>query len=119
MRAGGRPAAAVVEHVPEVPAACGADLGAHHAVARVDTLHDRVERGRLDEARPSRAGVELRIGPEELGPAAGAAVDARVLGVGVRPGERPLRRLRRRTAYWSGVRRAPLLVRELYRARHA
>ena len=87
---------------------------------RVDALLDRVERGRLDEARPPRAGVELRVGAEELRAAAGAAVDARVLGVGVRPGERPLGRLPAEDRVLVGRQAgAPLLVGELDRARHA
>ena len=84
-------AGAVREDVAEMAAAGGAHhLGAHHAVARVG-LGDRRSRGRrLDEARPAGAGVELRVGAEELGAAAGAAVDAGVLRVDVLAGERAL-----------------------------
>ena len=111
----------VVEHVPEVPTACGADdLGARHAVARVDALLDRVERRRLHEARPPGPGVELRVGAEELRATARAAVDTRILGVGVRAGEGSLGRLPAEDRVLVGRQSgAPLLVRELDRARHA
>ena len=84
-------AGAVREDVAEVAAAGGAgDLGADHPVARVDVCVDALERCRLDEARPARAGVELGIGAEQLRPAARAAVDAGRLRIGVGAGERPL-----------------------------
>src|SRR5512132_4331335 len=69
---------AVVEDVAEMAAAGRADdLLAHHPVALVDPHLDGVERRRLGEARPARAGVVLRLRPEELGAAAGAAVHPR------------------------------------------
>ena len=78
---------AVVEDVAEVTAAGGAhDLGPGHPVARVRLGHDAVERRRLEEARPARARVELRLRAEELGATARAAVDA---GQSARPSTRP------------------------------
>src|SRR6476619_5831477 len=79
---------AVREDVPEMAAAGGTgDLGANHPVARIVMRVDALERHRLDEARPTRARVELRVGPEQLRPAAGAAVHAGRLRVGIRAGE--------------------------------
>ena len=46
--------------------------------------------GRVGEARPAGARLELGVRAEQLGAAAGAAVDAVVLDVDVLPGERPL-----------------------------
>ena len=63
------------------------DLGADHPVARVDVRVDALERGGLDEARPAGAGVELGVGAEQLRAAAGTAVDAGHLRVGVGAGE--------------------------------
>jgi hypothetical protein len=111
---------AVLEDMTEVPATRGADdLRAHNPVARVDARLDRLELRRLDEARPAGARVELRVGAEQLRPAPRAAVDPRLLGVGVRARERPFGRLLpqhgvllRREAL------APLLVRQLDASRH-
>src|SRR2546426_11796166 len=74
----------VVEQVPEVRAAPTApNLGPDHAVGRVGgELKARLAR-RLGEARPPRAGIELRVGAEQLGPARPALVDAFVLRVDV------------------------------------
>src|SRR6187455_768627 len=84
----------VVEDVTEVPAAGGADdLLAHHPVAPVEPYLDGLELGGLDEARPARAGVELRLRAEELRSTPGAAVHAGVFGIRVRPRERTLGRL--------------------------
>ena len=60
---------AVVEDVAQVPTAVAADdLGADHAVARVlAQLDGLLDRG-LGEARPAGAGVELRVGVEQLAP---------------------------------------------------
>src|SRR5262245_34900583 len=86
-----RRAGAVGEDVAEVAAAARTrHLRPHHPVGRVDLRVDAVERGRLDEARPAGARVELRLGAEQLRPTAGAAVDARLLRVDVGAGEGPL-----------------------------
>src|SRR5262245_61370048 len=69
------------------------DLGARHSVARVRLGHDAVERRRLVEARPARARLELRVGAEERAPAAGAAVDPRIVLVPVHARECALRAL--------------------------
>src|SRR5689334_17783831 len=64
---------AVGKHVAEMAAAARAEnLGAVHSVRRVEPRLDAVQRGRLEEARPAGAGVEFRVGAEELGAAAGA-----------------------------------------------
>ena len=52
---------------------------------------DRLGDGRLAEARPARAGFELRVGAEQDGPAAGAAVVAGLLVEDVVAGEGRLR----------------------------
>src|SRR5262245_18657989 len=81
----------VREDVAEVPATrCAHDLGAHHAVARVDLLVDRSLACGFVERRPAAARVELRLRDEELGPAAGAAVGARLEDVVVLTRERRL-----------------------------
>src|SRR4051794_30061335 len=68
---------AVVEHVAQVPAAARAQhLGASHAVAHVALGLHGVALGRLVEARPARAGRELRVRAEQLGAAAGTPVGA-------------------------------------------
>src|SRR3954451_3834806 len=55
-------ARAVVEHVPQVPAAAGADdLGARHEMRAVLTGLDRLGEHRVGEARPSGTGLELRV----------------------------------------------------------
>src|SRR4051812_45111526 len=74
----------VREYVPQVPAAVGAaDLGADHAVRGVGVgLH--VGRYRwLKEARPPRAGLELRVRAEQLCATPGAAVGAIFLDIPV------------------------------------
>src|SRR5262249_35205981 len=71
------------------------------------------------EARPARAGVELRLRAEELRAASRAAVDTRILRVDVHTGERALGP--RLTEYAVLLRRqalTPLLVGQLS-ARHA
>ena len=89
-----------------------------HAVAQVEPRLDRVELGGLDEARPARARVVLRVRAEELGAAARAPVDARLLRVPVRPGERSLGALPPQDRVLLGRQAlAPLLVAELDPAR--
>src|SRR5256714_615523 len=57
----------VVEDVAEVPSAVAADdLGAVHEVAVVGPQLDRLGDGRLGEARPAGARVELGVGVEQL-----------------------------------------------------
>src|SRR3954452_23833516 len=78
----------------EATAAGGAEhLGAFHAEGRVGLLVDRLRVGRRRERGPAAAGVVLRIGDEELCPAAGAPVGARLERVVVLAAERPLRAL--------------------------
>jgi uncharacterized protein len=99
----------------EVPVTGRADdFDTDHPVARVGLGPDAVEGGRLDEARPARPRVELRVGAEDLAAAAGAAVHPVPVLIPVRAGERALgsllpedRVLLRRQP------RAPLLVSEL------
>src|SRR3954452_9779688 len=87
-------AGAVVEDVAQVAAAARADdLRADHAVRAVLAQLDRLGDSRLGEARPARAALELRVGAEQLGAAAGALEHAVVLGEGVLAGERRLGRL--------------------------
>src|SRR5215217_4585033 len=70
---------AVREDMAEVAAAAGAqDLGAHHAVRRVNLLLDRVRAARREERGPATARVVLRVGAEELGSAPCAAVRPRL-----------------------------------------
>src|SRR3954451_10557051 len=84
----------VREDMPEVPAAARAqDLGAGHEKAAVRLLLDRVRLCGRGEGRPAAAGVVLRVGAEELGPAAGALVGARLERVVVLAAERALRAL--------------------------
>ena len=79
---------AVVEDVAEVGVAVLADdLGAAHEEAVVGAQLDVLEVGRLGEAGPAGAGVELGVGGEELGAAADAAVHAGGLLVDVGAGE--------------------------------
>src|SRR5690242_15445372 len=81
----------VVEHVPEMASAAAAqDLGALHEQASVLAGLDVLGDGRLVEAGPSGAGVELRVGAEQLGAATGAVVHPVVLDVHVLARERPL-----------------------------
>src|SRR4051794_19866821 len=76
----------------QVAAAARAEhLGPDHPVACVRLLLDRA--GRRRERRPTAAGVVLRIGVEELRPAAGADVGARLERVVVLAAERALRAL--------------------------
>ena len=100
----------VGEHVPEVAAARGAHhLGAHHPVARIGLLVDRILARRRVERRPAAARVVLRVGGEELRAAAGAAVGARLEDVVVLAGERRLGALLAQYAVCLGVElRAPL-----------
>src|SRR4029077_17264866 len=81
---------AVLEDVSEVrPAAPAGHLGAHHAVAAIGVQVDRVRDRRLREAPPAGAGVELGVGPEELGATGGTAIDAVVVTADVLAGEGP------------------------------
>src|SRR3954468_24516349 len=65
-----------------MPAAVrAADLGAGHPVAVVRDELDAGGVGRLGEARPARARVELGVGAEQLRAAAGT--DERAVGLGV------------------------------------
>src|SRR5204862_338952 len=61
-----------------------------HAVAVVGQQLDVLGDGRRGEARPTRAGLELRIRAEQLVPAGRAAVGAVVLREGVLARERRL-----------------------------
>src|SRR5439155_1432633 len=84
-------AGAVVEDMSQVPAAISADdLGATHEQAVVRTQLHGLRHCGLGEAGPAGAGVELRLGAEQLRPAGGAAILPRLLVVGVRTGERRL-----------------------------
>src|ERR687887_1348912 len=65
-------------------------LGPAHEEAPVVLGLERVPARRLVEGRPAAAGVVLRVRAEELGAAAGAAVDARLEHVVVLAAERPL-----------------------------
>ena len=79
--------------------------------AAVALEHDRVGVDRPDEARPSRAGVELVVGGEQRLPAAGAAERAVEHRVVVLAGARPLGPLLAEHANCSGVEAvAPLLL---------
>src|SRR5438270_7530509 len=79
---------AVREHVAQVAAAAAADdLGAGHPVARVGVGLDRFGEGRLGEARPPGARLELGVGAEQVGAAARAPVHPGVLAVDVLAGE--------------------------------
>src|SRR4029077_15384214 len=82
---------AVVEHVPEVTAAAGAaDLGAGHSVGGVGEHLYVLGQGRLVEARPAGARLELRVGAEQRSAAPGAVVHAIFLDIPVLAGERAL-----------------------------
>src|SRR6478609_1019494 len=81
----------IVEDVTEVtPAAPANDLCAAHEQAVVRTQLDRLGDRGLRKARPSRARVELRVRPEQVAAAPGAAVGARLLVVDILAGERRL-----------------------------
>src|SRR5439155_7499426 len=83
----------VIKDVTEMATAGAArHLSADHAVTAILLRFNRVGHRWLGEARPSTAGVELRIGVEQHRAASGAAVGAVVLRVDVLPTERPLRR---------------------------
>src|SRR6516162_8229635 len=78
----------VAEDMTQMTAAPAADhLGAAQQPALVRPQLDCRLAGRLEEARPARAGCELGVRTEQLIPAAGAAVRAVTLGVEVSPGE--------------------------------
>src|SRR5262249_41931520 len=84
---------------------------ARHEVRSVLTGLDRLGEHRVGEARPSGAGVELRVGAEQRAAAAGAAVRAVALLVDVLPGERGLCGGVAQDLVLVGVElRAPLLV---------
>ena len=81
----------VVEHVSEVASAAAAqDLGPPHPEAAVLANLDVLRDGRLVEAGPAGAGIELGVGAEQLGATAGAVVHPVVLDVHVLARERPL-----------------------------
>src|SRR5881394_2279232 len=78
----------VIENVPEMGVAVFADdLGPPHQQAVVRPQLDVLAVGRLGEAGPAGARVELGVGGEELGAAADAAVHPLALLVDVRSGE--------------------------------
>src|SRR6185503_6306427 len=67
----------IVEDVTEVPATARAGrLCARHEEGAVGLGCDRGRIGWCEETRPAGARLELRIGSEELGLAAGTAIDA-------------------------------------------
>src|SRR5690349_4878987 len=66
------------------------DLGAAHEEVVVGPQLDLLEVGRLGEAGPAGAAVELRVRGEQLRPAANAVVHPLALLVPVRARERPL-----------------------------
>jgi two-component system, NarL family, response regulator LiaR len=74
----------------EVDTRTEADLGPLHEEAVVGAQLDVLEVGRLGEAGPAGAGVELGLGGEQLGAAADAAVHAGALLVHVGAAEGPL-----------------------------
>src|SRR3954447_14557297 len=83
----------VVEQVAEVGVAGrAADFGADHAEAAVLDETYGVALARVVERRPPAVGVELGVGPEQLGPAGAAAVDADALLLEQRAGPRSLGR---------------------------
>src|SRR3954467_2925986 len=98
-----RRARPVGEQMPEVAAARGAyHLCSRHPEGRIALLVDRVRVGRGVEGGPAAARVVLRLGLEEDGPAAGAAVRARLEGVVVLAGERRLSALLPEDAVFLG-----------------
>src|SRR6516162_5704444 len=102
----GRPGT-VVEDVAEVAAAAAAhDLGTPHEQAVVQpAVAEAVE------LRPAGAGVELGVRAEQPGATAGAPVEAVLVVVDVRTGERHLRvRLTQHAVLQWGQFLAPLLV---------
>src|SRR5436190_7265822 len=95
---GGRPGTVVEDMAEVAPAVAADDLGALHEVTVVGAQLDRLGDGRLGEARPAGARVELRVGVEEPCAAGPAAVVAGFLVVGVlaregRLGARPAQHL--------------------------
>jgi two-component system, NarL family, response regulator LiaR len=103
---------AVVEDVPEVGVAVFADdLRTAHEEAVVGPQLDVLEVGRLGEAGPAGARVELGVGGEELGAATDAAVHPLRLLVDVGAGEGPLgARLAGHLVLLRGELLAPLLL---------
>src|SRR3990172_7766268 len=82
---------AIVEHVAQMGVASRAQrLRPFHEPTSVGLGAHVLRRDRVIEARPSRAGFELGLGPEQVGPAADAPVDPLLVVVPVHPGERPL-----------------------------
>src|SRR4051812_7541295 len=78
------------EYMAEVSAASLAGhLGPAHAEASVGMLVDHVVLG-LVKARPAAAGIELRLGLEQLRPATSAKINTRVLRLPVFAREGPL-----------------------------
>src|SRR5258707_2173523 len=102
----------VVEDVTQMAAALPADdLGAPHEQAVVRPQLHGLGHGGLVEARPSGAGVELRVRGKQPAAAAGAPVVTVLVIVHVLAGERPLGvRLAQDAVLKRGQLRPPLLV---------
>src|SRR5690348_16933674 len=102
----------VVEDVAKVAAAAAAhDLGAPHEQAVVRPQLDRLGDRGLVEARPAGARMELGVRAEQPGATAGAPVEAVLVVVDVRTGERHLGvRLTQHAVLQWGQFLAPLLV---------
>src|SRR5580658_7520937 len=66
-------------------------LGSHHAVFRIPMLGYAAAVDGLVKARPSRAGIELRVGIEQRSAAAHAVIHPRLMIVPVRSGKGALR----------------------------
>src|SRR6266566_778420 len=96
----------------EVAAAIRAHhLGAHHPVPGIGLLVDRLLGGRCVEGRPAAARVVLRLGAEELGAAARAAIRAWLEGLVVFTRKRRLGTLFAQDAVPLRIQlRAPLLL---------
>src|SRR5712692_7446922 len=107
----GRPGT-VVEDVAKVTAAAAAhDLGTPHQQAVIRPQLDRLGDRGLVEARPAGARVELGVRAEQPGATAGAPVEAVLVVVDVRTGERHLGvRLTQHAVLQRGQFLAPLLV---------
>src|SRR5205085_6840416 len=103
---------AVVEDVSEVRAAAGAvDLDAVHPVAVVVDELDVLPVDRLGEARPSGAGLELRVRREQLAATRGTSIEPVALLERVLPGEGSLGALEAQDlVLLGGEPRAPLLL---------
>src|SRR5580698_5645145 len=66
-------------------------LGSHHAVLRIPMLGYAAAVDGLVKARPSRAGIELRVGIEQRSATAHAVIHPRLMIVPVRSGKGALR----------------------------